>query len=45
MYQVLSRPYIGYFDGFPADKFIFKKLVLDLADQAENVSGDILILG
>ena len=23
MYQVLLRPYIGYFDGFPGDKFIY----------------------
>ena len=22
MYQVEPRPYIGYFDGFPGDKFI-----------------------
>ena len=38
MYQVLPRPYIGSFDGFPGDKFI-KKWVLDLADQANFSPG------
>ena len=36
MYQVLPRPYIGYFDCFPGDNFI-KKLVLDMSDQAETL--------
>ena len=36
-YQVLQSPYIGYFEGFPVDKFI-KNGVLYLADQAEKFS-------
>ena len=29
MYQVLPRPYIGSFDGFPEDKLILKYLDYD----------------
>ena len=35
MYQVLPRPYLGYFGGFTGDKLI-KKRVLDLSSQAET---------
>ena len=30
MYQVLQRPYLGYFDVGPGEKLIKKKWVLDL---------------
>ena len=36
MYQVLTRPYRGSFDGFTGDKLI-KKWVLDLASQAKKI--------
>ena len=44
MYQVLPPPYIGSFDGLPGDKLI-KIWVLDLVDQAEKMSGNVLIQG
>ena len=36
IYQVLPRPYLRSFDGFPGDKLIIKKWLLDLASQAET---------
>ena len=41
MYQVLPRTYIGSVDCFPGDLFI-KRWELDLADQTENLSGNVL---
>ena len=38
-YQVLSRSDMGSFEGFPGDKFVKEKWVLDLADQAELFLG------
>ena len=35
IYQVLPRPYLGYFDGGPGDRLI-KKRVLDLESRAET---------
>ena len=35
MYQVLTRPYLWYFDGGPGDNSIKKKRVLDLASKSE----------
>ena len=36
MYQVLPRPYIGSFDGFPGDKLI-KKMVFRLGKSSRNI--------
>ena len=44
MYQVLPRPYIGYFDSFHGEKLI-KKWVLSLASKAESFSGNLLKQG
>ena len=35
MYQVLPRPYIGYFDGFSGDKLI-KKMGVRLGKSSRN---------
>ena len=41
-YQVLPRAYLGTFEWDNGEKPIKEKIVLDLAVEAENLSGDVL---